>query len=130
MLRAPVTMGVALGAVAATVLLRDRPDLWFGPVQALVHADGAHLLGDVMAWLAAGLLCEARATSMRWGAWAACGVAASHLAHSMLYPDQTHLLGLSAAIYTSALAGACAGVLRGAGVGRWVGAGHRARPTS
>ncbi|MBX3405293.1 MAG: hypothetical protein KF869_00910 [Phycisphaeraceae bacterium] len=115
---APVTMTIAVCAVVATALLRDHPELWLGPVQVLVHADGAHLVGDVVAWMAAGLLFEARAGSLRWGLWAACGAGASHLAHSALYPDHAHLLGLSAVVYASALAGACSGLLRGRGA--WV----------
>lgn len=107
--RAPVTIAVALLAVAATVLLRNRPDLWFAPLQALVHADAAHLLGDLLALLAVGLWLEPRAGSRRWAAWLACGVAASHLAHAALHPEHAHLLGLSAAVYTAAFAGLCAG---------------------
>lgn len=102
--RAPVTFGVGAAAVCAT--------LWLGGSGAgaspwlswLVHTDAAHLIGDVVPWLALGLWLEPRTGSSRWLGWTLLAATVCMLMHSAVYPHHAAVYGLSAVIYAVAFA--------------------------
>jgi len=98
--RAPVTIGVAVAAIFATLLLGDL-SVGSQPLFSwLVHADALHLLTDLVPWLILGIWLEERATSARWLLWTAMGVAITLGLHGPLYPQHSAVYGLSAVNYT------------------------------
>lgn len=103
--RAPVTLAVAVAAVSFSVLIgesRIAAELW---LSWLVHTELTHLLSDVIPWLIVGLWLEPRCGAARWGVWTALAVMMTWALHSVVYPAQGAVFGLSAVVYAVAFAG-------------------------
>lgn len=102
--RAPVTFGVAIAALFATLLLGDSSVGSQPMLSWLVHADMWHLLTDLVPWLILGAWLEERTTPARWLFWTSMGVALTISLHGELYPQHAAVYGLSAVNYTLAFA--------------------------
>lgn len=103
--RAPITLGIAIATVLATIGLGGTHLAQHPALSWLVHTDVVHLLTDLIPWLVLGLWLEPRNGSVRWAVWTALAVLLSASLHGVFYPAQSAVFGLSAAIYAVAFAG-------------------------
>lgn len=113
--RAPVTFGISAICVAVTVLGRGPFELPWSWFSWALHADGQHLVSDVGVFLLVGAFVEPRAGAGRFAMWLLAGYLVSLGIHRAVYPGQAGLFGLSAVVWTMAVAAAYGGI-----DGKWV----------
>ena len=110
---ARVTLAVAVGCLAASMLAAVGVVLSHPMLAWLVHVDVRHLLVNVVTWLMFGLWAERLAGRGRMMLWVGAGLAVSLTAHAVTYPEHGTLYGMSTIgffVFTAGLVGYAADV--------------------
>lgn len=103
-----MTLAVAAGCVAASMLAAAGVVLEHPMLAWLVHVDVRHLVVNVVTWLMFGLWAERMAGRGRMALWVGAGLAVSLCAHAAVYPEHGRLYGMSSIgffVFTAGLVG-------------------------